>query len=182
MFLIAKRKLKSLHAPRADVFSISCGAKIFSFGACVVDHNALAKGALLQCRTMRLPAIKESTYDIKLFAYLLHNKAALPLDKDIRNIVEVIIESDLQAPKVPKKRVPKLKQVWKCEHVHDFLYGHRIGYYKGLAEGLVLERHKRQLSDDEANEVDEIIELYARGLRKYFVYYKEEKKKLRRKS
>jgi hypothetical protein len=170
MFLIAKRKLKSLHAPRADVFSISCGAKIFSFGACVVDHNALAKGALLQCRTMRLPAFKESTYDIKLFAYLLHNKAALPLDKDIRNIVEVVIESDLQAPKVPKKQVPKLKQVWKCEHVHE-----------GLVEGLMLERHKRQLSDDEANEVDEIIELYARGLRKYFVYYKEEKKKGRRK-
>ena len=41
----------------------------------------------------------------------------------------------------------------------------------------MLERHRRQLSDDEANDVDEIIELYARGLRKYFVYYKEEKKK-----
>jgi hypothetical protein len=76
---------------------------------------------LLQCRTTRLPAIKESAYDIKLFAYLLHNKAALSLDKDIRNIVELAIESDLQAPKVPKKWVPKLKQVWKCEHVHDFL-------------------------------------------------------------
>lgn len=107
----------------------------------------------------------------------MHNKTALSLDKDIRNIVELAIENDLQAPKVPKKRVPKLKQVWKCENIHDFLYGHRIGYYKGLVEGLMLERHRRQLSDHEANDVDEIIELYARGLRKYFVYYKEEKKK-----
>ena len=101
----------------------------------------------------------------------------MSLDKDIRNIVELAIENDLQAPKVSKKWVPKLKQVWKREHIHDFLYGHGIGYYKGLVEGLMLERHRHQLSDDEANNVDEIIKLYARGLRKYFVYYKEERKR-----
>jgi len=32
----------------------------------------------------------------------------MPLDKDIKNIVETTIESDLATPKVPKKRVPKL--------------------------------------------------------------------------
>jgi hypothetical protein len=100
----------------------------------------------------------------------------MPLDNDIKNIVETAIENDLAAPKVPKKRVPKLKRVWKCEHAYDFLYGHRAGYYKGLAEGLVLERYRRQLAEDEDNEVFEIIEPYARGLRKYFAYYKEKRK------
>src|SRR5215510_15039716 len=48
----------------------------------------------------------------------------MPLDKDILNIVEITIQSDLAAPKVPKKRVPKLKCLWKCNYAHDFLYGH----------------------------------------------------------
>ena len=95
----------------------------------------------------------------------------MPIDKDIRNVIETVIENDLAAPKVPKKRVPKLKRVWKCDNAHDFLYGHRIGYYKGLTEGIVLERHKRQLTEEEDNEVFEIVETYARGLRNYFSYY-----------
>jgi hypothetical protein len=100
----------------------------------------------------------------------------MPLDNDIRNIVETAIENDLAAPKVPKRRMPKLKHVWKCEHAYDFLYGHRAGYYKGLAEGVVLQRYRRQLTEDEDNEVFEIIEPYTRGLRKYFAYYKEKRK------
>ncbi len=96
----------------------------------------------------------------------------MPLDKDIRNIIETVIESDLAAPKVPKKRVPKLKRTWKCDNAHDFLYGHRIGYYKGLAEGMVLERRRRQLTEEEDSEVFEIVQPYARALRKYFSYYK----------
>lgn len=96
----------------------------------------------------------------------------MSLDSDIRNIIETVIENDLAAPKVPKKRVPKLKQTWKCDYVHDFLYGHRIGYYKGLAEGIVLERHRRQLSEEEDNEVFGIVKPYTRGLREYFAYYK----------
>ena len=96
----------------------------------------------------------------------------MPLDSEIRNIIGMVIENDLAAPKVPKKRLPKLKQTWKCDYAHDFLYGHRIGYYKGLAEGMVLERHKRQLSEDEDNEVFEIVNSYTTGLRKYFAYYK----------
>jgi hypothetical protein len=87
-----------------------------------------------------------------------------------------VIENDLAAPKVPKKRVPKLKSVWKCDHAHDFLYGHRAGYYKGLAEGFMLERHKRELTQDEENEIFEIIEPYTRGLRRYFAYYKEKQR------
>ncbi len=100
----------------------------------------------------------------------------MPLDKDIKDIVEAIIENDLSAPKVPKKRVPKLKRVWKCDHAYDFLYGHRAGYYKGLAERMVLERYRRQLTKEEDNEVFEIIEPYAKGLRKYFSYYKPKRK------
>jgi hypothetical protein len=33
------------------------------------------------------------------------------LDNDIKNIVETAIENDLAAPKIPKKRVPKLKRI-----------------------------------------------------------------------
>jgi hypothetical protein len=56
--LVAERKLKSLHAPFADVFSVPCSSKIFSFAAGIIQYSALAVGALLQCRIMRLPPIK----------------------------------------------------------------------------------------------------------------------------
>jgi hypothetical protein len=101
------------------------------------------------------------------------------LDGDIINIIETVIENDLIAPKVPKKRVPKLKHVWKCQHAHDFLYGHRLGYYKGLAEGMVLERYKRQLSTEEDDELFKVVEGYTRDLRKYFAYYKDRSNKAR---
>ncbi|HEY1211702.1 MAG TPA: hypothetical protein VGE82_02035 [Nitrososphaera sp.] len=100
------------------------------------------------------------------------------LDRDVTNIIKNVIESDLTAPKVPKKRVPKLKSTWKCASPHDFLYGHRVGYYKGLAEGIVLERYRHQLSEEEDNEVFEIVQGYVRELRKYFAYYRERRKKV----
>jgi hypothetical protein len=99
------------------------------------------------------------------------------LDTDIRNILQVVIENDLAAQRVPKERVPKLRRVWKCQQVPDFLYGHRVGYYKGLAEGIILERYRRQLSDEEDDEIFEIVQLYAKALRKYFSYYKDKRTK-----
>ncbi len=99
------------------------------------------------------------------------------LDTDIRNIIEAVIENDLVAPRVPKKRVPKLRHIWKCQQAHDFLYGHRVGYYKGLAEGIILERYRRQLSNEEDNEIFEIVQVYAKALRKYFSYYKDKRTK-----
>ncbi|MDQ3872644.1 MAG: hypothetical protein M3258_03420 [Thermoproteota archaeon] len=101
----------------------------------------------------------------------------MTLDGDIANIIKAVIESDLVAPKVPKKRVPRLKHVWKCQHPSDFLYGHRVGYYKGLAEGIVLERYRRQLSAEEDDELFKVIERYIRELRKYFAYYKDRRKR-----
>jgi hypothetical protein len=95
------------------------------------------------------------------------------LDKDILEIIEGVIEGDLAAPKVPKERVPKLRKTWKCDHAHDFLYGHRAGYYKGLAEGMMIERHRRQLSDDENDEIFELTSSHAARLRRYFAHYKE---------
>jgi len=97
----------------------------------------------------------------------------MTLDNDIRDIIKAVIENDLAAPKVPKKRVPKLKRIWKCHQVHDFLYGHRVGYYKGLAEGMILERYRHQLSKEEDNEVFEIVQPQIKVLRKYFAYYKD---------
>ena len=97
----------------------------------------------------------------------------MTLDDDIRNIIEAVIENDMAAPKVPKKRVPKLKRIWKCQQVHEFLYGHRVGYYKGLAEGMILERYRRRLSEEEDNEVFEIVQPHIKVLRKYFAYYKD---------
>ncbi len=101
----------------------------------------------------------------------------MTLDGDIVNIIKAVIENDLTAPKVPNKRVPKLKRVWKCGYAHDFLYGHRVGYYKGLAEGMVLERYRHQLSAEEDNEVFEIVQQHTRDLRKYFAYYKDRRKR-----
>lgn len=101
----------------------------------------------------------------------------MPLDADIKDVVKTTIEGDLQAPKVPRERVPRLKKVWRCDGAHDFLYGQRAGYYAGLAEGLVLERYKRQLSEEETEEVFQLVEPYLNGLRRYFAYYKARKKK-----
>ncbi|AIF84106.1 hypothetical protein NTE_02049 [Candidatus Nitrososphaera evergladensis SR1] len=104
----------------------------------------------------------------------------MPLDADIKSMVQAVIKSDLQAPKVPKGRVPKLKKVWKCVSAYDFLYGQRVGYYTGLAEGIMLERHRRQLTQEEQDEIFAAIEPYTKDLRKYFAYYrpaKREKKK-----
>lgn len=99
----------------------------------------------------------------------------LPLDEDIKKMLAAVIEGDLAAPKVPKERVPKLRKVWKCDSAYDFLYGDRTGYYKGLAEGFMLERYKRQLSDGEVDEIYGIILQYAGQMRKYFAYYKEKR-------
>lgn len=87
-------------------------------------------------------------------------------------MMRAVMEGDLQAPKVPRSRVPKLKKVWKCTSAYDFLYGQRVGYYTGLAEGIVLERHKRQLTQQEHDEIFAAIEPYTNDLRRYFAYYK----------
>jgi hypothetical protein len=99
------------------------------------------------------------------------------LDNDIRNIIKAVIENDMASPKIPKSRVPKLKHIWKCNQAPDFLYGHRIGYYKGLAEGMILERYRRQLSEVEDNEIFDIVTPYIKVLRKYFAYYKDRRTK-----
>lgn len=87
-------------------------------------------------------------------------------------MVQYVIENDLAAPKVPRGRVPKLKKVWKCSSAYDFLYGQRAGYYTGLAEGLMLERHKRTLTEEENEEIFQMIAPYTKSLRRYFAYYK----------
>ena len=102
---------------------------------------------------------------------------AMPLDDDIIDTMRAAIESDLQAPKAPKERLPKLRKVWRCDSASDFLYGHRTGYYAGLAEGLMIERHKRVLTAEEAEEAFQLVEPHLRGLRKYFSHYRSRTKK-----
>ena len=58
-----------------------------------------------------------------------------------------------------------------------FWYGQRVGYYTGLAEGLVLQRRSRQMTEGEQQEVYEIIEQYLPGLRRYFAHYRPRTKK-----
>jgi hypothetical protein len=42
-----------------------------------------------------------------------------------------------------------------------------------LAEGIILGRYQRQLSEEEDNEVFEIVHPHIKVLRKYFAYYKD---------
>jgi hypothetical protein len=97
----------------------------------------------------------------------------LPLDRGMKELVERVIQNDLTALEVPKKRIPKLNKIWKCDHTHDFLR-QQGSLYKGLAAGLMLERHKRELTQGE-DEVFEIVEPYTRALRQYFAFFKEER-------
>ena len=99
----------------------------------------------------------------------------MSIDASIKNTIVIAIEHDLKAPKVPKNRVPKLKRVWKCESAYDFLYGQRVGYYTGLAEGIILERYRRQLTVREQEALFFVIAPYTKHLRKYFAFYKPEK-------
>ncbi|MEO9294625.1 MAG: hypothetical protein ABI347_03395 [Nitrososphaera sp.] len=101
----------------------------------------------------------------------------MPLDGDIKDTVRGAIEGDLQAPKVPRERLPKLKKVWRCDSASDFLYGNRAGYYAGLVEGLMMERHKRVLTAEETEEAFQLVEPYLKQLRKYFSHYKARTKK-----
>ena len=100
----------------------------------------------------------------------------MPLDQDIIEMVKHVIEEDLAASKVPKERIPKLIKTWRCEHAYDFLYGHRAGYYKGLAEGMTVARHGRRLLPNEDDQVFELTKMYASRLRRYFAYYKTKNK------
>ena len=44
----------------------------------------------------------------------------MALNSDIVKIIETVIKNDLTAPRIPKKPVPKLKHVWKCQSAHFF--------------------------------------------------------------
>lgn len=101
----------------------------------------------------------------------------MALDSDIKGLLQATIEADLAAPKVPRERVPKLKKVWRCDSASDFLYGQRAGYNAGMAEGIMLERRGRQLTEEEAEEVFGTIAPYLGRLRRYFSYYRPRKKK-----
>lgn len=98
------------------------------------------------------------------------------LDSDIRGLVQAEIEGDLVAPKVPRSRVPKLKKVWGCTDAFNFLYGQRAGYYTGLAEGFMMERHRRRLEPEEEDEIFALTEPYTPRLRGYFAFYAHGKK------
>lgn len=102
------------------------------------------------------------------------------LDGDIKEIVRAVIESDLAAPKVPRSRVPRLKKVRGCTDAYNFLYGQRAGYYTGLAEGFMLERHRRRLEPEEEDEIFAMMEPYTAGLRGYFAFYSQEARPARR--
>jgi hypothetical protein len=52
-------------------------------------------------------------------------------------------------------------------------YGQRVGYYKGLAEGMILERYRRRLPTEGDDGVFEIVRGYVQKLRTYFAYYKD---------
>jgi hypothetical protein len=101
----------------------------------------------------------------------------MPLDSDIKELLQAAIEGDLEAPKAPRERTPKLRKVWKCDSAPDFLYGQRAGYHTGLSEGLMLERHGRQLTEEESEEVFQAVAPYLGRLRRYFAYYRPHKKK-----
>ena len=185
-FLAPKGKFKGPHTTCADELSVSFDAKILCPLPVIVYYCALAEGAsLLQLYLIRGLGLLRIIYfffqvtpanSICVYAHV-YVYMYMTLDDDIRNIIEAVIENDMAAPKVPKKRVPKLKRIWKCHQVPDFLYGHRIGYYKGLAEGMILERYRRRLSEQEDNEVFEIVQPYIKVLRKYFAYYKDTRTK-----
>jgi hypothetical protein len=57
--------------------------------------------------------------------------------------------------------------------IRPFFYRHRVRYYKGLVEGMILERYRRRLPTEEDDGVFEIVRRYVQELRTYFAYYKD---------
>jgi hypothetical protein len=148
-------------------------AIVFRLPALIVYHYSLAEPA-------QFHGFFSSNFLLRAAQrFLPHgpDSKPMPLDSDIKRLVQTAIEGDLAAPKVPKERTPKLKKVWKCNSASDFLYGQRSGYYAGMAEGLMLERRGRQLTEEEAEEVFQAMAPYLGRLRRYFSYYRPHKKK-----
>ena len=151
----------------ADIVpAVAHGAIVFGlFALAVYDYPLAELAALIHGNIAPCVVLRATLF---LAAGCIQDRM---LDSDIIQLVRAAIENDLKAPKVPKERVPKLKKVWKCGGAHDFLYGQRAGYYSGLAEGMMLDRHGRQLTEGESEEVFEVLQPYLARLRKYFAYY-----------
>lgn len=87
------------------------------------------------------------------------------LDNDFRRKLENIIDDYLSIP-IDPSYLPRLKQIWRIEgHEYEFLYGESIGFLTGIASGMIIEKFGRDVTDDENNEIFEIVESHARRIR-----------------
>ena len=87
------------------------------------------------------------------------------LDNNFRRAVEDTIKSWLPLAPIIKQGDPKPQQIWKYEHESDFLYGMLIGEIHGDVHRLFKTIYNRAPSQEEGNEIKEIIESNAKELR-----------------
>ena len=93
----------------------------------------------------------------------------MPLPIDFRTAVKKRIRGyvdDLISQKVEPQSQAKAR--WKFENSADWHHGHFVGLMSGVAGSMYYALYKKQLSPDEATELQEILEEYTKELRGYF--------------
>ena len=89
------------------------------------------------------------------------------LDADVRNELIRLMNQFLEMEKEAPEQAAQAWKIWKTENIYQFIYGHWIGYFTGLSEGIIQGRYKRDLSFDERNEIIKLVEEFAPKLREY---------------
>jgi hypothetical protein len=91
----------------------------------------------------------------------------LVLDLTLRRQILHYIEDDLSSTLPSQEYLERVKDAWNCDHFYDFLYGQMVGQYIGTAEGFVRIRFAREPTEDEINDIFEIVETYALRMKEY---------------
>lgn len=84
----------------------------------------------------------------------------MPLTIEFRKMIEENIHEIVLGIPALKQEYPQLKQEWKFEHEHDFLYGVVIGQILGSTMAAFKLEYKRQATSEEMLMIGEIIESY----------------------
>jgi len=84
----------------------------------------------------------------------------MSLTPEFRKMIEENIHTIIMSIPTLKQEYPKLKQDWKFEHDHDFLYGSVIGQILGSTIAAFKLKYQRETTNEEMMMIGEIIESY----------------------
>ncbi len=97
-----------------------------------------------------------------------HSKDVLPLQPEFRQLARKVIEDSLRVFSQYTSSVSRGKKVWKYDNEFDFVYGYFVGQLNGSIITIIQFMTGREATEEEKDEVDEIIQTYAKDARGIF--------------